>query len=123
MPRCCLRPNRLGPPCVMWAMALSCVVYAGSGYSPAWTATLSLDRGKELVRLVRQDCGSCHGLTLQGGLGKPLLPATLADRDAGGIADIIMEGLAGTPMPPWKSLINRDDAVWIAERLKEGFPQ
>ena len=28
-----------------------------------------------------QDCGSCHGLTLKGGLGQPLLPGKL-----GGIA-------------------------------------
>ena len=26
----------------------------------------------KLGNLVRQDCGSCHGLTLKGGLGKPL---------------------------------------------------
>ena len=37
-------------------------------------------RQKELIHLVRQDCGSCHGMTLQGGLGPALLPATLADK-------------------------------------------
>lgn len=79
-------------------------------------------RQAELTRLVRQDCGSCHGMTLKGGLGKPLLPENLHQRDAAELADVIMEGLAGTPMPPWKSLITRADAVWIASRLKEGFP-
>ena len=29
-------------------------------------------RRAELVTLVRQDCGSCHGLTLKGGLGPAL---------------------------------------------------
>lgn len=82
----------------------------------------ALSRQGELVRLVRQDCGSCHGLTLKGGLGKALLPADLAPLSTEQIADVILEGMAGTPMPPWKSLIQRDEAEWIAARLKEGFP-
>jgi cytochrome c55X len=85
---------------------------------------LSLPDGRieGLKRLVRQDCGSCHGLTLKGGLGKALLPADLAPRSATEIADIIMDGLPGTPMPPWKGLLTREEAEWIAVRLKEGFP-
>jgi len=31
-------------------------------------------RQAALVDLVRQDCGSCHGMTLKGGLGRSLLP-------------------------------------------------
>lgn len=84
---------------------------------------LTPQRQSELTRLVRQDCGSCHGMTLKGGLGKALLPETLAPLGADQIADVILEGMAGTPMPPWKGLMGRDEALWIAERLKEGFPQ
>jgi cytochrome c55X len=29
----------------------------------------TLRRQRELIRMVRQDCGSCHGLQLTGGLG------------------------------------------------------
>lgn len=85
--------------------------------------TLTAEKQSELTRLVRQDCGSCHGLTLQGGLGKSLMPDQLAPMSAEQIADVIMEGLAGTPMPPWKGLLRREEALWIASRLKEGFPQ
>ena len=35
----------------------------------------SAERQREIVHLVRQDCGSCHGMTFQGGLGSPLTPA------------------------------------------------
>ena len=80
-------------------------------------------RQSELTALVRQDCGSCHGMTLKGGLGKPLLPGALEHLDADGIASIILEGVPGQPMPPWKGLISDDDARWIAQRLKEGFPE
>lgn len=80
-------------------------------------------RQSELTALVRQDCGSCHGMTLKGGLGSALLPKNVAHLEAGGIAQIILDGVPGKPMPPWRGLISEADALWIAERLKEGFPQ
>lgn len=86
-------------------------------------AAIDAERERELTALVRQDCGSCHGMTLKGGLGKPLQPADLAESDVEGIASIILEGVPGQPMPPWKGLLNKADAEWIARKLKEGFPQ
>ncbi|WP_298421446.1 cytochrome c [Rhodoblastus sp.] len=77
----------------------------------------------KLVSLVRQDCGSCHGLTLKGGLGPSLLPQALAGKDADALAAIILNGVPETPMPPWKGELSPDDALWIATRLKEGFPR
>ena len=73
-----------------------------------------------LSHLLIQDCGSCHGLTLQGGLGKPLLPETLSDRSADILAEIILDGIPGTPMPPWRGLLSHEEALWIAETLKKG---
>ncbi len=103
----------------IFTLAVTCLWLAAS-MPPA----LSTPRKpvKELVRMVRQDCGSCHGLTLKGGLGKPLLPENLADRDAETIAQIILDGIPGTPMPPWRGLLAERDALWIARKLKEGFP-
>lgn len=78
---------------------------------------------KRLVRLVRQDCGSCHGLTLKGGLGSPLLPATLADKPAESLIATILHGRPGTAMPPWRGLLTEQETQWIVERLQAGFPQ
>ena len=38
-----------------------------AGVASAAAAEPSPARQKELIHMVRQDCGSCHGLTLQGG--------------------------------------------------------
>lgn len=78
---------------------------------------------EETVRLVRQDCGSCHGMTLQGGLGTPLTKDALAGQSAEALTIIILHGKHGTAMPPWKSLLSEQQARWIAERLLEGFPE
>lgn len=78
-------------------------------------------RRAALGNLVRQDCGSCHGLTLKGGLGPPLLPATLADRPGDALAEIILGGVPGTPMPPWRGLLTEDEARQIADMLRKGL--
>jgi cytochrome c55X len=35
----------------------------------------------------------------------------------------ILYGRPGTPMPGWRSMLSESDAQWIAERLREGFPE
>lgn len=89
------------------------------------SSAMAQDAGRqsELTALVRQDCGSCHGMTLKGGLGSPLLPDQITHLEPEGIAQIILDGIPGKPMPPWRGLLTQADARWIAERLKEGFPQ
>jgi cytochrome c55X len=89
----------------------------------AGAAEPAVERQAELIHLLRQDCGSCHGLTLKGGLGPPLLPASLDERAADGIAQVILEGVKGTPMPPWKFELAPEEALWLAQRLKQGLPR
>ena len=69
-------------------------------------AAPSPERRRELVHLVRQDCGSCHGMTLQGGLGPPLTPAALRDRPVDSMVATIYGGRPGTPMPPWHRFLS-----------------
>src|SRR5215475_2778164 len=76
--------------------------------------------GVRLSNLVRQDCGSCHGLTLKGGLGKPLTAEHLRAWSREQLVSIILDGVPGTPMPPWRALISEKDARWIVDRLQQG---
>ncbi len=80
-------------------------------------------RQQTLVRMVRQDCGSCHGMRLTGGLGPALTPAALAGLSADNVAATIFHGRPGTPMPPWRAMLDEQEARWIAERLQAGFPE
>lgn len=80
-------------------------------------------RRGELVELVRQDCGACHGLTLKGGLGPSLEPAALAGKDPEMLSFVVLHGRRGTPMPPWRGHLSEDEARWIVESLKRGLPK
>lgn len=85
--------------------------------TPAPAPPVSPARQAELEHMVIQDCGSCHGLTMKGGLGKPITPGDLAGFDPEGLAAIILDGVPGTAMPPWRPLISELEALWIAEYL------
>jgi uroporphyrin-III C-methyltransferase/precorrin-2 dehydrogenase/sirohydrochlorin ferrochelatase/uroporphyrin-III C-methyltransferase len=58
---------------------------------------LSEQRRAELHNLLLQDCGSCHGMTLKGGLGPALTPGALKDKPREFIELTIREGRSGTP--------------------------
>lgn len=83
-------------------------------------ADVSAARQTELMYLLKQDCGSCHGMTLKGGLGPALLPATLVGKSEQFLTTTILEGRTGTAMPPWKTMLNKDDANWLAQQLLRG---
>lgn len=79
-------------------------------------------RRAELLHLVRQDCGSCHGMTMKGGLGPSLEPAALAGKDPGQLGFVILHGRRGTAMPPWSAFLTEPEAAWIVELLRKGLP-
>lgn len=95
------------------------------GFAQADATPPGGERQRELVRMVRQDCGSCHGMTLNGGLGPALTAAALKQRDIPkeALVATIVGGRPGTPMPPWHRFLNEAEAVWIVDRLLEGFPE
>lgn len=107
------------------SMILSVVRVAACALVPIWTAAGAQPaevRRAELVYMVRQDCGSCHGLTLKGGLGPALDPRAMAGKDPEQMRHVILYGRPGTPMPPWKDFVTEDEVRWIVDELKKGLP-
>lgn len=84
---------------------------------------ISSEREQELQNLLIQDCGSCHGLQMKGGLGPALLPEMLRGKSAEYLSAVILHGRTGTAMPPWRFLLSEAEARWMAERLLQGVAQ
>lgn len=74
----------------------------------------------DLINLVKQDCGSCHGLTLKGGLGPDIRPQSLSHYDVETLSTVVLDGIPDTAMPPWRPLLSEADAQKIAEYLLQG---
>lgn len=102
-----------------WGVIFVTVIVA----NPAFAGTISEHRKGMLLNLLKHDCGSCHGLTMKGGLGPSLLPADLDGKTSEELVDVIMDGVPGTPMPPWRPELSREEAAWLVDRLKEGAPR
>jgi len=98
---------------LLLSIAFPCLASAGSP-PPA--------RQAELLNLVRQDCGSCHGLRLEGGLGLPLTPQALREKSPEALKQTILHGRGGTPMPPWNPFLTEAEAGWIVDILLKGLP-
>lgn len=113
-PSTCLPSRVLRVMALATALIVPALVEAGAD-------GISVVRAERLDRLLRQDCGSCHGMTMKGGLGPPLLPATLKDRDEDGLVQMILYGNPAKAMPPWGPLIGEAEARWIVRRLKTGM--
>jgi cytochrome c55X len=88
--------------------------------APAHAGDPSPPRQKELLYLLEQDCGSCHGLTMKGGLGPALLPRDIAEKSDEGLVDAILQGRPGTPMPPWEFEITEEEAFWLVRQMRNG---
>ncbi|MBI4755355.1 MAG: cytochrome c [Betaproteobacteria bacterium] len=97
------------------------LLLCGAAVAGDWEPAAS--RRADLIRMVRQDCGSCHGMRLLGGLGPALTPAALADKPAESLELTILQGRLGTPMPPWGRFLSEQEAAWIVARLQAGFPE
>lgn len=77
-------------------------------------------RQAQLQYLLAQDCGSCHGMRLKGGLGPALLPEALRDKPDELLVSTILNGRPGTPMPPWRELLTEDEVRWLVSVLRSG---
>ena len=77
-------------------------------------------RQRELLVLLKQDCGSCHGMRLTGGLGPALTPEALRTKPAESLAATIYFGRTGTAMPPWRQFMSEAEAQWLVARMIDG---
>ena len=79
----------------------------------------SPERQITLRNLLKNDCGACHGLTLQGGMGPALLSDSLAGKSDEFLVSTILNGRKGTAMPPWQPFMNHDEALWLVGVLRK----
>ena len=76
-------------------------------------------RVAELDYMLRQDCGSCHGMRLTGGLGPALTKKALKGKSDEYLRVTIKKGHPGTPMPPWEAILSDEDIQWMVTTISQ----
>ena len=111
-------PVRCLPPMALALLGFTCLLLATQAV--AGSAQPDSQRQQELRYLVQQDCGSCHGMTLKGGLGPALTPQALAGKPTDLLISAVLDGRPGTAMPPWGTFMTEPEGRWIVEQLVRG---
>ncbi|MGE6663164.1 c-type cytochrome [Pseudomonas sp. NPDC077408] len=91
-------------------------------FSTALADTPTAARQAQLEHLLVQDCGSCHGLRMTGGLGPALTLDAIAGKPRESLIATVTHGRPGTAMPGWNALLNEQDIAWLVDLLLEGYP-
>ena len=99
-------------------LSLFCFSFAYAADSDG--KALSKQRRAELHNLLIQDCGSCHAMTMKGGLGPALTPEVLSNKPRQMIEMTIRHGRPGTPMPPWSPILSKEEISWLVDTLYSG---
>ncbi|WP_104099095.1 c-type cytochrome [Stutzerimonas kunmingensis] len=86
-------------------------------------AAPTAERHAKLDHLLLQDCGSCHGLRMTGGLGPALTREALAGKPRDSLIATVTHGRPGTAMPGWNALLDEQDIAYLVDRLLEGYPK
>lgn len=92
------------------ALAIASVAIAGS-----FTAASAFDPDK----VYEQECQGCHGPMHQGGVGSDIRPDKIKDKTSMFLAETILEGRAGTAMPPFKGTISKNEASQMVDYLQK----
>ncbi|MDV2116092.1 cytochrome c [Alcaligenes faecalis] len=100
---------RIGPPVLL---SLLCLQEATAN-----EAILTSEQRTSLRTLLHQECGSCHGLLLKGGLGPALTAEALQGQSPEQIALTILHGRPGTAMPAWNRFLRPAESLWLAHFL------
>lgn len=103
-------------------LVLGMTTLVSAAHAEPAAAAPAPERQRELIHLVRQECGFCHGLRLTGGLGSPLTAQAMREKPAETLEAVILHGIPGTAMPPWRPFLTDADVSWVVRQLQEGFP-
>jgi cytochrome c55X len=92
-------------------------------FSAALADSPTAERQAQLEHLLVQDCGSCHGLQMTGGLGPALTLDAIANKPRDSLIATVTHGRPGTAMPGWNALLSDQDIAWLVDLLLEGYPK
>ena len=88
------------------------ILAAASSSLFAGTSSMNVEK------MFEKECQGCHGPNHEGGVGADLRPAQIKKKNAYVLAEVILNGRAGTAMPPFANKMNKGDAGKMVDYLQ-----
>ena len=72
----------------------------------------------DVEKMFEKECQGCHGPNHEGGVGSDLRPSQITKKNSYVLAETILNGRAGTAMPPFANKMNKGDADKMVDYLQ-----
>lgn len=72
----------------------------------------------KVEEVFEKECQGCHGPNHEGGVGSDLRPNVIGKKNSHMLAETVLNGRAGTAMPPFKEKFSKDDADKMVDYLQ-----
>ena len=72
----------------------------------------------DVEKMFEKECQGCHGPNHEGGVGSDLRPSQITKKNSYVLAEAILNGRAGTAMPPFANKMNKGDADKMVDYLQ-----
>lgn len=72
----------------------------------------------DVEAVFEKECQGCHGPNHEGGVGSDLRPNVIAKKNSQDLATVVLNGRAGTAMPPFKDKFSKADADKMVDYLQ-----
>lgn len=99
-------------------MRLNKIVTSVAAIAVVSTGLIAGTSNMDVEKAFERECQGCHGPDHQGGVGSDLRPDVVGKKNAYMLAETILNGRAGTAMPPFKEKFNKADADKMVDYLQ-----
>lgn len=99
-------------------MKLHKVITSVAAFAVVSTGLFADVSGMDVEQVFERECQGCHGPNHEGGVGSDLRPGVIEKVNSYMLAETILNGRAGTAMPPFKEKFSQADADKMVDYLQ-----
>ena len=99
-------------------MKLNKIIVSVAALAVVSTGLFADTSAMDVEKMFEKECQGCHGPNHEGGVGSDLRPAVIDKKNAYMLAEVILEGRAGTAMPPFSDKLKKADADKMVDYLQ-----
>ena len=99
-------------------MRLNKLVMSVAALAVVSTGLFAGTSNMDVEKVFERECQGCHGPNHEGGVGSDLRPEVIGKKNSYKLAEAVLNGVAGSAMPPFKEKFSKADADKMVDYLQ-----